>query len=162
MQRKMARLLLFRNRNPKACLRPYQASINGYNGTSVKYYRQYVDDMFVLSKSPYHFKEFQSSCRVDMSFTMKNGLSKQMSLLDIEINREHLKFTTTVFQKHTFSGTYTAFDSFLPSAYDLLANKQRFSHMLISKFQSQFTLFKEAFQKSVAQKTLLIDPLKGF
>ena len=79
-------------------------------------------------------------------------MCKQMSLLDIEINRDQKKFNTTFFRKHTFRGTYTDFDSFLPGTYDLLAIQETFSLMLISTFQSQLTLFKEAFWKSVSQK----------
>ena len=51
-----------------------------------------------------------------MSFTMKIGQSKQMSLLDNEIVREQKKFNTTVFRKHTFSGIYPEFHSYSPGS----------------------------------------------
>ena len=92
----------------------------------------------------------------------KNVMRIQISLLDIEINRNQKKFNTTVFRKHTFRGAYTDFDSFLPGTYDLLAIQETFSHMFISTFQSQLTLLKEAFWKSVSQKTLLMHLLKCF
>ena len=38
-----------------------------------------------------------------------------MSFLDVEISRENGKFVRVVYHKHTFSGLYTHFESFLPS-----------------------------------------------
>ena len=38
-----------------------------------------------------------------------------MSFLDVEISRENGKFVRAVYRKHTFSGLYTHFESFLPS-----------------------------------------------
>lgn len=72
--------------------------------------------MFLLFRSPNHLKKLQNFCHVDMSFTMKIGQSKQMSLLDNEIVREQKKFNTTVFRKHTFSGIYPEFHSYLPGS----------------------------------------------
>ena len=42
-----------------------------------------------------------------------------MSFLDVEISRENGKFVTTVYPKHTFSGVYSHFESFLPSTHKL-------------------------------------------
>ena len=40
-----------------------------------------------------------------------------MLFLDVQISREDKTFTTSVYCKPTFSGVYTHFDNFLPSAY---------------------------------------------
>ena len=55
----------------------------------------------------------------------------RMSFLDVEINRGDKIFTTSVYCKPTFSGVYTQFDSFLPSAY---------------KFGSVYTLAYKSFR----------------
>ena len=40
-----------------------------------------------------------------------------MSFLDIKITRELNSFSTSVYRKHTFSGVFTNFDSFIPLSY---------------------------------------------
>ena len=40
-----------------------------------------------------------------------------LSFLDIKIARENKKFTTSVYCKPKFSGTFTNFESFIPSSY---------------------------------------------
>ena len=52
-----------------------------------------------------------------MSFTIEREKQNRLSFLDIEIIREDITFTTSVYRKPTFSGVYTHFDSFLPSTY---------------------------------------------
>ena len=52
-----------------------------------------------------------------MSFSMETEKENKLSFLDVEIIREQGKFTTTVYRKHTFSGVYSNFESFLPSIY---------------------------------------------
>ena len=84
------------------------------------YYRQYVDDIFVLFTSPKHleaFRNFLNGRHANMSFTIEREKQNRMSFLDIAIIREDKTFTTSVYRKPTFSGVYTHFDSFLPSTY---------------------------------------------
>ena len=55
------------------------------------YYRQYVDDIFVLFKLPDHLKRFQSylnSCHVNMSFTTETEQNNKISFLDVDVIRE--------------------------------------------------------------------------
>ena len=52
-----------------------------------------------------------------MAFTIENEKQNRMSVLDVQIFREDKKFTTSVYQKATFSGVYTHFDSCLRSTY---------------------------------------------
>ena len=84
------------------------------------YYRQYVDDFFVLFTSPKHleaFPNFLNGRYANMSFTIEREKQNRMSFLDIAIIRENKTFTTSVYRKPTFSGVYTHFDSFFPSTY---------------------------------------------
>ena len=41
----------------------------------------------------------------------------KLSFLDVDITRKQGKFTTTIYQKPTFSGVYSNFESFLTSVY---------------------------------------------
>ena len=84
------------------------------------FYRRYVDDIFVLFKSPDHIENFRNyfnSCHPNMSFSFEKEKNGKMPFLDVEISRENCNFVTTVYRKPTFSGVYTHFESFLPSTY---------------------------------------------
>ena len=84
------------------------------------YYRRYVDDIFVLFKSSDHLKRFQSylnSSHVNMSFTIETQQNNKISFLDVGVIHEQGKFITSVYQKPTFSGVYTHFESFMPDTY---------------------------------------------
>ena len=83
------------------------------------YYRRYVDDIFVLFNSAEHLKRFYSylnSHQLNISLTIENEEDNRMSFLDVNIIPEKDKFTSSVYRKPTFSGSYTDFDSFLPSS----------------------------------------------
>ena len=47
-----------------------------------------------------------------MKFSFEEGKNGNLSFLDVEVSREGNKFPTTVYDKPTFSGVYTHFDSF--------------------------------------------------
>ena len=77
-------------------------------------------NIFVLFTSPKHleaFRNFLNGQHANISFTTEREKQNRMSFLDIAIIRENETFTTSVSRKPTFSGVYTHFDSFLPSAY---------------------------------------------
>ena len=54
---------------------------------------------------------------MSFSFEKKNG---KFSFLDVEVSQKNGKCVTTVYQKPTFSGVYTHFESFLPSTQNLV------------------------------------------
>ena len=90
------------------------------------------DDIFVLFTSPKHleaFRNFLSGRHANMSFTIEHEKQNRFSFLDIEIIREDITFTTSVYRKPTCSGVYTHFDSFLPSTSISLV---LFTHSLIN------------------------------
>ena len=85
------------------------------------YYWWYVDDRLVLFKSSDHLKQFQSyfySCQVNITFTVETEQSSKI-FLDINIICEKGKFIASVYQKPSFSGVHTHFDSFLPDTYKI-------------------------------------------
>ena len=53
-----------------------------------------------------------------MSFTIETEQNNKISFLNVNVIREQGKFITSVYQKPTFSGVYTHFDSLLPDAYE--------------------------------------------
>ena len=66
-----------------------------------------------------------------MSFSMKKTEKEnKLSFLDEEIIRKQGKFTTTIYQKPTFSAVYRNLESFLSSVY---------------KFGTVYTLFYRCF-----------------
>ena len=84
------------------------------------FYRRYVDDIFVLFKSPEHIKSFKTylnSCHRSINFTSEEEVNGEFSFLDVKIFREESKFTTSVYRKPTFTGLYTHFNSLLPRSY---------------------------------------------
>ena len=52
-----------------------------------------------------------------MSFSMETEKQNKLSFLDVEVIGEQGKFTTTIYQKPTFSGVYSNFESFLTLVY---------------------------------------------
>lgn len=84
------------------------------------YYRRYVDDIFVLFKSPEHlgqFKNYFNTCHLHMKFTSEDERDDQMPFLDFLFMRKEGKFTSSVYRKPTFTGIYTNFHSFTPQSY---------------------------------------------
>ena len=53
-----------------------------------------------------------------MSFSTETENKNKLSFLDVRITCKQGKFTTTVYQKLTFKGVYSNFQSFLSSAYE--------------------------------------------
>ena len=85
-----------------------------------KYYRRYVDDIFLLFKAKDHVQKFfrhRNSCHLQIKFTFEEENDNKISLLDISITRTENKFTTSIFRKKTFSGVYLNFHSHLPTDY---------------------------------------------
>ena len=54
-----------------------------------------------------------------MSFSFEQEVNGKLSLLDVEVSPQQGKFVTTVYNKPTFIGVYTHFDSFLPTDYKI-------------------------------------------
>ena len=77
-----------------------------------KYYRRYVDDIFLMFESRDHVKKFfkyMNSRHPNIQFTCEVESNNKISFLDISV--------TSLYGKKTFSGVYLNFNSFLPMDY---------------------------------------------
>ena len=84
------------------------------------YYRRYVDDIFVLFRSPDHlekFKNYLNSKHRNIRFTCEEKPNNFMPFLDVLITRTSNAFKTYVYHKPTFSGVYSNFNSFISEEY---------------------------------------------
>ena len=85
-----------------------------------KYYRRYVDDIFVLCDSIEHlekFKDYLNGKHNNINFTCEIEVDKKLPFLDMLIDRSSGTIITSIYRKPTFTGVYTHFYSFLPSIY---------------------------------------------
>ena len=83
-----------------------------------KYYRQYVDDTFLMFEKKYHVKKFlkyMNSRHQNIKFTFEEKHNNKIPFLDISITRVGNELETSLFRKETFSGVYLSFNSHLPS-----------------------------------------------
>ena len=120
-----------------------------------KYYRRYVDDIFLLFQAKDHVKKFfryMNSRHPNIKFTCEEGNDNKISFLDISITRTENTLTTSIFKKKTFSGVYSNFHSHLPTDYKkgLISTFLHCSYNICSDYTS---LHQEIlFVKSVWQK----------
>ena len=85
-----------------------------------KYYRRYVDDIFLMFESKNHVKKFlhyMNSRYPNIKFTCEEEINNNISFLDISITRVNNKLITSLYRKKTFSGVYMNYNSFLPVKY---------------------------------------------
>ena len=83
-----------------------------------KYYRRYVDDIFLMFGSRDRVKKFvkyMNSRHPNIQFTCEEESNNKISFLEISVTRINYKLTTSLYRKKTFSGVYLNFNSFLPS-----------------------------------------------
>ena len=84
------------------------------------YNRRYVDDIFVLFRSPDHlekFKNYLNSTHRNIRFTCEKEHDNSMPFLDVLITRTSNGLKTSVYHKPTFSGVYSNFNSFISEEY---------------------------------------------
>ena len=120
------------------------------------FYRRYVNDIFILFKSNDLLKypqDFLNFGHINMSFSMETEKENKWSFLDVEIILEQYKFTTTIYQKPSFSSLYRSFESFLPSLYKFgIVNTLVYICFLIcsnwTQFHTKFSFLKGIFQKN--------------
>ena len=80
------------------------------------FYKRYVDDTFALftckEDSILFFDELNSLSSLE--FTMEEESKNQLPFLDVLIERQLEGFTTSVYRKPIFAGTYQKWNSFSP------------------------------------------------
>ena len=87
-----------------------------------KFYRRYVDDIFILVENIDHIHKFQdylNSKHPNINFTTEIETNNKLPFLDNLIERKSDNFVTSVYRKATFTGVYTHYQSFLPSVYKI-------------------------------------------
>ena len=62
------------------------------------------------------YRNYPSSCHVNVLFTIETEQNNIMPFLDVAVNQKDETFTTDVYHKPNFSGEYTHFYGFLPSS----------------------------------------------
>ena len=121
-----------------------------------KFYRRYVDDIFILVEKMEHiemFKEYLNSKHRNISFTSEIELEGKLPFLDILIDRNEGKIVTSVYRKPTFTGVYTHYHSLLPSIYKFgLLSTLLFRYFSICSdyvlFHTEVIEFKRIFLKN--------------
>ena len=79
-----------------------------------KFYRRYVDDIFLMFQKKEHVKKFfryMNSRHRNIKLTFEEEQDNKISFLDISITRVRNELQTSLFRKKTFSGVYLNFNS---------------------------------------------------
>ena len=119
------------------------------------YYNRYVDDIFVLFRSPSHlekFNEYLNTKHANIILTNEKEIKLSLPFLDVLISQSNKDFTTKVYHKLTFSGVYTNFNSFIADEY---------KHGLIFTFVFRIFLIVSDFSKFHKEVNYLKDVLKN-
>ena len=121
-------------------------------------YRRYVDDIFILSRSPAHHKMFlnyMNTYHASMHFTDDEEKENSLAFLDIRVLRESEfeKFATSVYRKSTFSGVFTNFYSFIHKSYKFgliftLLHRSFTICSDVEKFHQEINFLKTIFRKN--------------
>ena len=132
-----------------------QVWLNDPPGESQRvYYKRYVNDIFVLFRSPTHFEilnEYLNTKHANIKFTSEKEVNRSLPFLDVLISRKKEGFTTTVYHKPTFSGVYSSFNSFITDQY---------KHGLICTLLFRILSLVSDFSKSHEEVNYLKDVLK--
>ena len=108
-------------------------------------YRRYVDDTFLIFRSPDHinlFLNYLNSKHENIEFTCDTEIDKTLPFLDINITREDSSFNTSIYRKPTFTGLLSKYSSFSPILYkkNLIATLVYRGYQLCSSY---FAFHKE-------------------
>ena len=117
-------------------------------------YRRYVDDTFLIFKSPTHvqlFLDYLNSKHPNIKFTSDNEENSTLPFLDMNVKHNSNKISTSMYRKPTFTGLFSKYASFTPTLY----KKNLVSTLTFRAFKlcsDYFTIDKEIdFIKSVLQ-----------
>ena len=84
------------------------------------YIGRYVHDTFLLFSSESHVKKlyrYLNTRHDNISFTYECETDDPLAFLDVLVSREVSQLVTSLYRKHTFSGLYTNFNSFIAGKY---------------------------------------------
>ena len=80
-----------------------------------RYYRSYVDDVFLMYERKHHVKKFlryMNSRHPNIQFTCEGESNNKTSFLDVFIKRMNNKLVTSLYRKKTCSGIYMNYNNF--------------------------------------------------
>ena len=126
------------------------------------YYKRYVDDIFVLFRSPHHlekFNEYLNTKHANIKFTSEKEVNGSLPFLDVLISRNKKGFL--LHHKPIFSGVYSNFKSFIADEY-----KQGLIFTLLfrifsivpdfSKFHEEVNYLKDVLTKNYFPTNLVV------
>ena len=97
--------------------------LESQNGSSVVYYRRYVDDIFCLFNNDQDaslFFEYLNSQHDNIRFTLERETDKKLAFLDVLLDNSNPDSVRTgVYRKKTYTGLLTNFLSFCPYSYKI-------------------------------------------
>jgi hypothetical protein len=118
------------------------------------FYRRYVDDTFLIFKSPTNiqlFLDYLNSKHPNIKFTCDHEENATLPFLDMNIKHNFNQISTSMYRKPTFTGLFSKYASFTP----ILYKKNLVSTLTFRAFKicsDYFTFDKEInFIKSVLQ-----------
>ena len=118
------------------------------------FYRRYVDDTFLIFKSPTNvqlFLDYLNSKHPNIKFTCDNEENSALPFLDMTVKHTSNQISTSMYRKPTFTGLFSKYASFTP----ILYKKNLVSTLAFRAFKicsDYFTFDKEInFIKSVLQ-----------
>ena len=80
-----------------------------------RYYRSYVDDVFLIYERKHQVKKFlryMNSRHPNIQFTCEGESNNKTSFLDVSIKRMNNKLVTPLYRKKTCSGVYMNYNNF--------------------------------------------------
>ena len=80
-----------------------------------RYYRSYVDDVFLIYERKHQVKKFlryMNSRHPNIQFTCEGESNKKTSFLDVSIKRMNNKLVRSLYRKKTCSGVYMNYNNF--------------------------------------------------
>jgi hypothetical protein len=137
---------------------------------STIFYRQYVDDCFLIFTLHDHvtpFLSYLNSKHPNIQFTHELESNLCLPFLDAKVIRSNGSFATTVHHKSTSTGLFTNFDSFIPMLYKkglLFSLISRYLNICSSYvfFHFEMEKFKKTFSLNGYPATLVDSCIKSF
>ena len=139
------------------CQVPYESFHNfiiSFPDFKPSYCRRYVDDCFLLFRSPNPiplFLDFLDHQHPNIKFTSEIESNNTLPFLDVKIIRSNWSFSTSVYHKPTFTGLFTNFDNFVSLSYKrslILSLLHRFFNYFYNyeNFHKELDTFKKNFK----------------
>ena len=96
--------------------------IETFVGDKPRVYKRYVDDIFCLFDNKTQamvFYHYINNQHLNIKFTFEEEDNNRLPFLDVLIDNNGQKITTSVFHKSTYTGLLTSYNSFVPLQYKI-------------------------------------------